>query len=543
MTNIIDPKLLSLEDDDMSGFMSDAYETSVEVEVEPSSPVDSLIAQWEAELDAARTLESPRHNPDVPMPPIESEETSVSDQYMSSYPYGSDGGDLDLLSEVSDPSVVPFPGNDYHGMTWRGLYPGDCMLPGQTFPGTNSMAFPPSPNMMPFPGQDINMAGPSLIPFYRQNVPFVRPPPTPYGMMPMWGQQAYNPHPYAFQGHPIAPYYPSPHPNFGSEYPQTPMIPGVNNVPQQQHLTSNPPLTQGFNSARQEPGGPASPTQGSANVAEQSSNDAPSIMRTDEDPQQEHDDAPSPTPTRKSNVSQKECDSQATEEELDRSRSPTPLSCIVVAASISSDDSSSESSPSSLQGYTTRSSKKQYMEMDKYRKQPPRAREEALKRLYRRKAKKVSAKQTLFRRQMKPLEAPLSQLALSMPEVAPIDIKSFLNRPISGRLMRDGKMGKACNAYFLYQKVYRPYACVIKEDGNPEQRYLCTIIGDSWRMETDEVRDRFFGYARIEDSKQRKLHAKYDFDPYPDVSHHVDASSRRNRNKEVVDLDAEYDEY
>lgn len=98
------------------------------------------------------------------------------------------------------------------------------------------------------------------------------------------------------------------------------------------------------------------------------------------------------------------------------------------------------------------------------------------------------------------LTAPFSQLTKHLAHIPIKDMNNWVHRPIEVRryevAKRDGKVTKPMNSFFLYRQAYNERAKEWLAQSN--QAILSIAFGQSWRMESQEIRSRFEQLASID---------------------------------------------
>ncbi|KAE8334241.1 hypothetical protein BDV24DRAFT_170385 [Aspergillus arachidicola] len=98
------------------------------------------------------------------------------------------------------------------------------------------------------------------------------------------------------------------------------------------------------------------------------------------------------------------------------------------------------------------------------------------------------------------LTAPLSQLTKHLAHIPIKDMDNWVHRPMEVRryevAKRHGKVTKPMNSFFLYRQAYSERAKEWLAQNN--QAILSIAFGQSWRMESQEIRSRFEQLASID---------------------------------------------
>jgi hypothetical protein len=136
------------------------------------------------------------------------------------------------------------------------------------------------------------------------------------------------------------------------------------------------------------------------------------------------------------------------------------------------------------------------------------------------------------------LAEPLSKLAANMGSVEVSEMDAFVRRSADLRLkVVKGVLvpARPLNAFMLYRKTYSKHVQPL--NGNKDNQRVSRMTGASWLAEDEEVRDRFHGYAHIEQEYHREAFPDYKFSPKPRPR----ANKQRARIEEDDELDSEYD--
>ncbi|KAI1386974.1 uncharacterized protein F4822DRAFT_431842 [Hypoxylon trugodes] len=114
------------------------------------------------------------------------------------------------------------------------------------------------------------------------------------------------------------------------------------------------------------------------------------------------------------------------------------------------------------------------------------------------------------------LDEPLSVVVREMTGVRDTNIEEYVNRPLETRQaeVRDSKEGKVkrpMNAFMLYRKAYQNRAKEYKKHDN--HQVISRICGVSWGMESQELREQFDNWAKIERENHKLAFPEYKFAP------------------------------
>ncbi|KAI5862715.1 hypothetical protein GGS23DRAFT_88967 [Durotheca rogersii] len=114
------------------------------------------------------------------------------------------------------------------------------------------------------------------------------------------------------------------------------------------------------------------------------------------------------------------------------------------------------------------------------------------------------------------LEAPLSELVKDVSNVTDTNIEEYVNRSPDVRQaeVRDSKEGKVkrpMNAFMLYRKAYQNRTKEWKKHDN--HQVISQVCGTSWNMESQELRDQYDAWAKIERANHKLAFPDYKFAP------------------------------
>lgn len=117
------------------------------------------------------------------------------------------------------------------------------------------------------------------------------------------------------------------------------------------------------------------------------------------------------------------------------------------------------------------------------------------------------------------LPGPLSVIAAHLHDVPVLDTESFVNRPASVRI-QEAKMkgssnkkpiGRPMNGFMLYRKAYSA-RCKAYLDVENHQN-VSVGIGQSWHKESEEIREQFNAWSKIERVNHAIAFPEYKFQP------------------------------
>ncbi|USW48013.1 Putative High mobility group box domain-containing protein [Septoria linicola] len=127
---------------------------------------------------------------------------------------------------------------------------------------------------------------------------------------------------------------------------------------------------------------------------------------------------------------------------------------------------------------------------------------------------KKEKKSKLDKSKLPKLTAPLSVLTEGM-DVPVKDTEAFVNRPVAVRLQevaaQGGYIKRPQNSFILYRSAYADRCKKWCEQHN--HQIVSSVAGQSWPLESEEVRNRFDEWAKIERQHHQEAHPKYKFSP------------------------------
>ncbi|KAM3415281.1 hypothetical protein BST61_g8811 [Cercospora zeina] len=128
--------------------------------------------------------------------------------------------------------------------------------------------------------------------------------------------------------------------------------------------------------------------------------------------------------------------------------------------------------------------------------------------------RKREKKSKLDRSKMPKLTAPLSILTKDM-DVPLKDTEAFVNRSVAERMKEvsdhNGYIKRPQNSFILYRSAYADRCKKWCELNN--HQIVSSVAGESWPMESEEVRNQFDEWAKIERQHHQEAHPKYKFSP------------------------------
>ena len=141
------------------------------------------------------------------------------------------------------------------------------------------------------------------------------------------------------------------------------------------------------------------------------------------------------------------------------------------------------------------------------------------------------------------ISAPLSQLCLDVPVV---DVFEKVNRSIEARqeeAQKDNKIKRPSNSFMLYRSAYGERVKALYPQNN--HQIISKICGESWRMETPDIKEKFSAYYELEKENHAKAHPTYKFSPAKSSPSRKrrgtgDSSEEEDNGSELGDFDSEY---
>ncbi|KAI1094151.1 hypothetical protein F5B19DRAFT_67255 [Rostrohypoxylon terebratum] len=114
------------------------------------------------------------------------------------------------------------------------------------------------------------------------------------------------------------------------------------------------------------------------------------------------------------------------------------------------------------------------------------------------------------------LEAPLSVLVKDITTVQDTNIEEYVNRlpevrQAEVRDSKEGKIKRPMNAFMLYRKAYQNRTKEWKKHDN--HQVISQVCGTSWNMESQELRDQYDSWAKIERANHKLAFPDYKFAP------------------------------
>lgn len=135
------------------------------------------------------------------------------------------------------------------------------------------------------------------------------------------------------------------------------------------------------------------------------------------------------------------------------------------------------------------------------------------------------------------IPAPLSELTKKLEHIPIKDMEAWVNRPAEVRQKeverKNGKIARPMNSFMLYRSAYAERTKEWCAKNN--HQVVSRVSGQSWPLESKEVRDRFERYAAIERDNHQKAHPGYKF--APNKNQNPPKKKRAQEDGEPSDLD------
>jgi hypothetical protein len=112
------------------------------------------------------------------------------------------------------------------------------------------------------------------------------------------------------------------------------------------------------------------------------------------------------------------------------------------------------------------------------------------------------------------LTAPLSKLTEGYQDIPVKDMKAYVNRSSEERREEaetKGKIPRPMNSFMLYRSAYAERTKHWGEQNN--HQVVSSVTGQSWPLETVEIRNAYNEYAKIERANHQMAHPEYKFSP------------------------------
>lgn len=113
------------------------------------------------------------------------------------------------------------------------------------------------------------------------------------------------------------------------------------------------------------------------------------------------------------------------------------------------------------------------------------------------------------------VSTPLSESTRHLTHVPIRDMDNWVHRSISDRMQevtkRQGRVARPMNSFMLYRSAYADRAKELSSQNN--HQVVSETAGDSWKIESKEIREKYESLANIEKSNHLKAHPGYKFSP------------------------------
>lgn len=110
---------------------------------------------------------------------------------------------------------------------------------------------------------------------------------------------------------------------------------------------------------------------------------------------------------------------------------------------------------------------------------------------------------------------PLSESTQHLTHIPIRDMEKFVCRPIDVRKQevtkRQGRVARPMNSFMLYRSAYAERTKELSSQNN--HQVVSETAGDSWKLESKEIREKYESLANIEKSNHLKAHPGYKFSP------------------------------
>ncbi|KAH8808203.1 hypothetical protein F5884DRAFT_857745 [Xylogone sp. PMI_703] len=137
------------------------------------------------------------------------------------------------------------------------------------------------------------------------------------------------------------------------------------------------------------------------------------------------------------------------------------------------------------------------------------------------------------------LEAPYSEMAKGREQSIIAEMETWVNRPVAIRLREietgknPGKVKRPMNCFMLYRKAYKT---LCSENNHQTISKMCA---ESWVLESEEVKERFHEWARVERENHQLAHPEYKFSPSKTVNEKTTRRKAVEDGSEASDDDIE----
>lgn len=113
------------------------------------------------------------------------------------------------------------------------------------------------------------------------------------------------------------------------------------------------------------------------------------------------------------------------------------------------------------------------------------------------------------------VHAPLSESTRHLTHIPIRDMESWVYRPIEDRMReverRNGRVARPMNSFMLYRSAYAERAKELNSQNN--HQVVSETAGDSWKLESRQIREKYEILASIEKKNHLKAHPGYKFSP------------------------------
>lgn len=113
------------------------------------------------------------------------------------------------------------------------------------------------------------------------------------------------------------------------------------------------------------------------------------------------------------------------------------------------------------------------------------------------------------------VHAPLSESTRHLTHIPIRDMESWVHRPIEDRMReverRNGRVARPMNSFMLYRSAYAERAKELNSQNN--HQVVSETAGDSWKLESRQIREKYEILASIEKKNHLKAHPGYKFSP------------------------------
>lgn len=142
------------------------------------------------------------------------------------------------------------------------------------------------------------------------------------------------------------------------------------------------------------------------------------------------------------------------------------------------------------------------------------------------------------------LTAPLSELTEGYSHVPVKNMEEWVNRPVEVRRRevedRKGYVTRPMNSFMLYRSAYADRTKLWCLQNN--HQVVSTVSGESWPLESEEIREKYNEYAKIERNNHQIAHPGYKFSPSKAQNPRKRRMSEEEESElsDLDDFDSEY---